>query len=262
VYNYGNGTSLCEGLIQNFVVISDVNCVKNFFNKSCAVYFGDIEITMSNAQGLSGEAYIQPDIATSLNNIGLGSLTVIAGGLTVYATHTPYPLPTPIAPVFLADLRQALNILVFECEDCSSHPEIPSINPSRLTALAGLQGVVQLNGPNSFAILEVSGTAFQDLTSFSGLACVELFAYLIFINNHALQSFDGLEAVQPLSNGGILNAIGSGPFSTAASVAALRSLAGCDSGSSPEASVSIPKGCNQQITSLAEICTYQGVVCR
>jgi hypothetical protein len=262
VFDFGNGTSLCEGLGQDGVLISDSNCVSSFFNKTCSVYNGSITIVMRNEQGLSGEAYVAPNIATWLNNIGLGSLTILLGDLIVYADHTPYPLPTPIAPVFLTDMQQALDIFVRECEDCLSDPVTPPVNPSRLIALPGLQQVIQLNGDGGATVLLVAGTGFQDLASFSGLACVQKPAYLFFININALQSFNGLEAVQPLSNGDSFYAIGSGPFSTAASVVALTSLAGCDSGPTSNVTVIIPIGCGQEINSLAEICNYQGVICR
>jgi hypothetical protein len=262
VFDNGDGTSLCEGLKSSGGSIYDPNCVTSFFNKTCSVYNGSIVIFMRNEQGLSGEAYVAPNIATWLNNIGLGSLTILLGDLSVYADHTPYPLPTPIAPVFFTDLQQAGNIFVYECEDCFTNPVTPPVDPSRLTALPGLQQVIQLSGHNDVASLFVGGTGFQDLASFSGLACVQKPTVLSFYFNTALQSFNGLEAVQPLSNGDSFYAVGSGPFGTAASVVALKSLAGCDSGSASDVNVRIPIGCDQQITSLAQICNYQGVICR
>jgi hypothetical protein len=261
VSDYGNGTSLCEGLIFDNPLISVIDCATSFFNTSCSVYSGNIEIVMSNAQGLGVEAYVAPDIATWLNNIGLGSLTILQGDLTVFADHTPYPLPAPIAPVFLTSLQQARNMYVIECEDCATSTFDPPVNPSRLFALPGLQQIIQLTGEFDLTFLVVRFTAFQDLTSFSGLACLR-FAYLSFTYNSALQSFNGLEAVQPLSDGFNVDGSGSGPFTTADSVAGLRSLAGCISGSAFGRFVTIPIGCDQVLTSFQEICDYQGVICR
>jgi hypothetical protein len=269
VNDYGNGTSLCEGVrLGSRERVSDVNCVTPFFSKTCSVFSGIIEIVISNAQGLDAEAYVEPNIDTWLNNIGLGSLTALLQNVQVYADHTPYPLPRPIAPVFLTSLQQAGNIFVNECEDCFSDSNYPPVNASMLTALPGLQHVVQLNGFANLTFLTVHTTAFQDLTSFSGLACVTATAtklvLMTIIGNIAMKSFNGLEAMQPVSIGLNLDATGSGPFSTADSVAGLRSLAGCTSGSGPASGgyVLIPTGCVPDITSFAEMCTYQGVTCR
>lgn len=211
---------------------------------------------MSNQLDLTASAYVLPAISTWLSQIGLGANLVEAGGVYIEVDHFPHPIPTPIAPVFFTQLQRANFIYVYECEDCTGGPFFPpTSSPSVLTALPGLRNVVELAQPYAQPSLLVTGTAFKDLSSFGGLACQT--SGFSILNNTALQTFDGLNAVQPVPMGSYVYALDSGPFDTPASVAGLRSMAGCLSGVKVIGSAIIPRSCGT-ITSLADICTYNG----
>lgn len=256
VYDYGDGSSFCSayGVFNQ----ESANCSKNFFNSSCGTFSGNLLISISNINGRQADDYVLPAIATWLTNLGLGSLSVLVGNLTILVDHTPYSIPRPISPEFLQQLQTANSISVFECADCYNDYYEPPVAFSVLTALPGLSQVVQLTSPSSANLfspsLQLVGTGFQNLLSFSSLACQQ--SWLSMLRNRALQTFDGLDAVQP-SNGSVIDAFGSGPFNTAASVAALRSMAGCLIGLNPPGYVYIPTDC-VPINSFEEICTYQG----
>eukprot|EP00884_Botryococcus_braunii_P023050 jgi/Botrbrau1/9429/Bobra.0252s0053.1 len=267
IQDFGNGSGFCYAYSSLTPAQATVNCSRPFFSSSCGTFGGAIRIYITNQAGLTAEDYVPPAIATWLANIGLGSIRVLVGYLEIVIDHSPYPIPRPISPDFLSQLEQADSISVFECGNCSTNYYGPPISSqSALIALPGFKQVVQLSLSNSnetsslfIPSLTLSGTGFQELLSFSGLACQQ--TGFDIVNNHALRTFDGLDAVQPV-NGSFLYADGSGPFSTAASVAALRSMAGCLSGLDLSGQINVPTDCSS-INSWADICTYQGgAACR
>eukprot|EP00884_Botryococcus_braunii_P023053 jgi/Botrbrau1/9431/Bobra.0252s0055.1 len=256
ILDFGDGSSLCEGFDGPNLLVSSPNCSTSFFQSPCGTFDGRIYIVISNDLGLLAEDYVPPAIGTWLANIGLGSIRVLGKAFQMFVDHTPYPIPRPIAPEFLSQLEQAKSIAVYECEDCSDYSAPPTNAPSTLTALPGFKQVVQLTEDQpGYRSFELSGTAFQDLLSFWGLACQRSDFYIAY--NYALQTFDGLDAVQPV-NGSSLYAYGSGPFGSVASVAALRSMAGCLSGLDLSGFVTIPTGCGAFMTTWADVCSYRG----
>lgn len=103
--------------------------------------------------------------------------------------------------------------------------------------------------------LFVSFTAFPDMTSCKGLVCPPKYINLTYNSN--LTTLNGLNQLATSLSGTILQAIGSGPFTTAGSLDAIKVLGDCYRTPST-APVFIPIGCNQNLTTWQSICTYQG----
>jgi hypothetical protein len=214
-----------------------------------------VYVIISNENGLDATTYVEPNITRWLTAIGISDINVLKGGLTVYVTHTPAPIPRPIAPVFFPKLQQLEGIIVQECQDCSMDPYIGPTVPM-LTGLPGLSQIFRFSQfANNSHYLILTGTAFKDFTSFSGLSCP--FSFLVAEGNAALGSFDGLQGVPSGSNFLYLNATGSGPFLSPTSLDGLKPMLGCGGTPTP-ATLTIPIGCNGTITNVAQACAYQG----
>jgi hypothetical protein len=267
ITDYGNGFALCIATVANLPPIQ-IPCTDNLFGTNCAQFTGYLTISIQNSGNGTAQTYIPPDINKWLTNIGLGTLVVLRGSLNVVVENFDPPIPVDLAPVFLTSLRQAASLGVYECQGPECDPTVVFDQPPRLTALPGLRNLLQL-GDSSFSLtspttVQVSGTAFGDLGSFSGLTCVLPYASLQVQYNKALSTFQGMEALQPGSLGRVtINATGSGPFVTADSLAPLRSVAGCFATATPPYNdVNIPVGCDGILDNGADICTYQTPTCR
>jgi hypothetical protein len=208
--------------------------------------------------------YVLPDINKWLTKMGLANLVAIKGLINIRVFEGTRTIPVPIAPVFLTSLKEARWLAIIEVcfvSSCQGPYDLPPV--SRLTALPGLAGLKQLylpDGSNSYSSLIVSGTAFADMRSFAGLTCPPTFLELY--NNTLLKTLDGLQqlATPSVGRAGIL-ADGSGPFTTAESLAPLRGLAACNgefSGAALGTIVSIPAGCNTLLRSWDNVCAFKG----
>eukprot|EP00884_Botryococcus_braunii_P023046 jgi/Botrbrau1/9425/Bobra.0252s0049.1 len=266
ITDYGNGEADCVGRIRNDPNPFSRPCTFNMFAVSCAQFTGSLTIYIRNSYNRSAETYIPPNIDHWLTSIGLGSLEVLGSYLEINVFHDEGAIPVDIAPVFLTSLRKASSVYILECERYCDNTRPPTFTP-RLTALPGLQNLLQLgnadDSPTSSTTLLVYGTAFQDLRSLSGLACVFPWAYIDVQYNIKMRSFNGLEALQPGTLGLVtIKALGSGPFLTADSLAGIKPVAGCFvSGQPLQNDVIIPVGCGNIITNSSDICTYQAQNC-
>lgn len=125
-------------------------------------------------------------------------------------------------------------LILQECANCTANPDISPAAPV-LTALPGLLGLLKIrsgtSGSAAQGSLIVKGTAFSDVSSLSNLRCPAGFFQLT--NNIRLTSFRGFEALQAptFSTGATFIATGN-PLTDSASVAPIRTLAGCPTGTS------------------------------
>ncbi len=228
----------------------------------------DLTVNMYN-YAVSDGSYIVPNIEKWLINLGLANLTAIKGELSVTVwegvdfSGTIKPVPIPIAPIFLRSLREVGSLQIREaCWACGGYYDLPTV--SRLTALPGLVNLKQVyRAPLSFnsdTWVIISGTAFTDMRSLSGLTCSPTFFQLF--NNTLLKTLDGLQQLAtPYTGAAGFVATDSGPFTTAESVAALKGIAACYgdfSGGIPGSFVSIPAGCNTRLSSWTDVCAFKG----
>jgi hypothetical protein len=211
-------------------------------------------INIFNYYRSSNATYLDPDINTGLNSIGLGNLVHSKSWIDGYVDHSYAPIPRPIAPVFLTSLKFVDNLRVVECDPCS--PDVrgryPSPPSAVLTSLPGFKNLYQVNR------LVVANTLFKDLESFASLTCTT--DRLEFDGNGELTSFDGLERLStPGSPTVQLFAPDSGPFSTAESIAPIKVFAGCyGGGTSMGSEVNIPVGCGHALTTWQDVCSFMG----
>jgi hypothetical protein len=265
VKDNGDGSSVCT-----FNGGSPVqNCTSNPIdpNKTCGSLNATVVVVIANEQSLPASNYVEPNINKWLTNIGIGGISVLQGPLIVTVTHTPGPIPKAISPSFFTSLQQLDGLLVRECQDCSlAQPEqVPPTAGSVLTSLPGLSNLFKINILDSTQVasgyLTIQGTAFQNMSSFSGLTCP--FAILSVTSNTRLSSFSGLNGVQPGIPFLILDATGSGPFFAPDSLDGIKPMLGCPSNPNPIYNITIPVGCTQLLNTAAQVCSFNGATpCR
>jgi hypothetical protein len=256
VTDHGDGTATC--LLDGVIVPNCVNPLAQPCGSLTDVNNTFIQIIIQNDKNLSAASYVQPNISQWLTGLGINDINVLYGPLTVRVSHQLGPIPVPIAPVFLTKLQQVDAILIQECTDCVANT--PAVAPI-LTALPGLSQVFRFSAfTASNNYLTVQGTAFKNLTSFSGLSCP--FTQLLVLYNTALVSFDGLQGVQKPPPVLFISAVGSGPFLAPTSLDGIKPMVGCPTPINSSV-VTIPVGCNQFLNTTAEICEYKGSIgCR
>jgi hypothetical protein len=209
---------------------------------------------MINLYKLNATAYVDPDISKKLTGIGLGNLAWSTSLITVRVDHSYYPMPKPIAPVFLTGLRSVSSLVVVECSPCLE-PSYPLSATSVLTGLPGLTNLYQVDA----GLLYVRNTLFTDLTSFAGLTCAPQF--LTFDDNQQLASFRGLDLLSSRGSLGVkLSAALSGPFTTAEALRPVKVLGGCYDSVAiiNNSSVKIPVGCGKLLTTWQDVCSFSG----
>jgi hypothetical protein len=218
---------------------------------------------MANDLSLTATNYVAPNIANWLLRMGFNSTMVIGGGLRVYVDSTPSPVPVPLNVTFLTTLKQVGLLEVSECKDCLANPTIAAPSPV-LVGLPGLTSLYQIyniSNPAS-STLTVQNTNCASLPFLKGLTCPP--ASISLLNNKNLRSLDGLDLLSTPTgfqafNGVPLSALGSGPFTTVASLAAIQVFAGCMKGTSmANGTVNIPVGCSRTLKTYAEVCAFNG----
>jgi hypothetical protein len=252
VRDVGDGTCVANVVISG--VFRQLNCNTPVFPTSCGAFLGILNIFMGNDARTTAATYVQPTIQKWLDNLGIGSVNTVGGSLSVFVDQTPAPIPVPVAPVFLPTLRQAGGILITECRNCAVQPIAPPTT-SVLTALPGLTNVFQVTG--QFNFLTVNYTAFTSMSSLAGLTCPP--SVIVLGSNSKLTTLAGLDKLATPATGTIFNAAGSGPFTDAASLAAIRVLSGCATSSNPFPGtfVVIPTQCGI-LDTYAAVCAFNG----
>eukprot|EP00884_Botryococcus_braunii_P009084 jgi/Botrbrau1/18177/Bobra.53_1s0045.1 len=256
VKDNGDGSSVCT--FNGGAPIQ--NCTSNPLdpNKTCGSLNATVVVVIANERGLSASNYVEPNINQWLTNIGIANIVVLQGTLTVTVTHTPGSIPKAISPSFFTSLQQLDGLLVRECQDCAVAQPVPPTAGSVLISLPGLSSLFKINLVDITGYLVIQGTAFQDMSSFTGLTCP--FGLLGVTSNTRLSSFSGLNGVQPGIPGLLLNANGSGPFIAADSLDGIKPMLGCPSPSIANYLIAIPVGCNQLLNTTAEVCNFNGTI--
>eukprot|EP00884_Botryococcus_braunii_P023054 jgi/Botrbrau1/9432/Bobra.0252s0056.1 len=185
------GNKRCAVRFWNGTRYVDGNCTEPFalYPQACGLLNAALTLQFTNVQNLSAGVY-EANMDTWLQNLGLASLEILNNSLRVWVYHhlnnVAYPIPTPIAPVFLTSLVQASSVRI--TEDSGVHE-----TNQMLTALPGLRNLYQLFAGSLGTTITVINTAFTNMTSFSGLTCPP--AAIFLIDNPRLATFAGLEAV-------------------------------------------------------------------
>eukprot|EP00884_Botryococcus_braunii_P016102 jgi/Botrbrau1/3175/Bobra.37_2s0005.1 len=221
-----NGDGTCTGAI--FVTglpNSAVNCRSLVFPTICGSYLGSLNIVLTRQK--PNLPYITPQISRWLSQMGLDLINVLGGTLTVSVDNTPYPVPGPQSPFFLQILSQVGSLVIQECQNCGLDPNTPPSGTARtLSALPGLGSLKRFSGTANSLI--VRATRFQDFfQTFGSLVCSPTFVQIE--KNRVLTSFNGLKITAD-TPGPFFNAPQNAVVGTSSGVAALRSLAGCPSG--------------------------------
>jgi hypothetical protein len=189
-----NGDRTCDLFFYNGFDANSFNCTDPFllYQQTCGFLNAEITLSFENPQGLGAGDY-EPNMERWLSNVGFASLQIINNTLTIQVLY-PDAIPVSISPLFLSSLQQVSSLVITERDSVVGNPPV-------LTGLPGLSNLYQLyDGPQG-TYLEVSGTGFTDMTSFSGLTCPPVFMALL--NNPVLTSFAGLELVSsPVSQPG------------------------------------------------------------
>eukprot|EP00884_Botryococcus_braunii_P015058 jgi/Botrbrau1/23553/Bobra.0141s0024.1 len=244
VYDFGDRTC---GLVVEFGGDQrSASCTNpiSLYQQECGTLNPRLDLYFKNLRNLTAAAY-EANMEIWLENLGLASVKVMRSSLNVYVIHgllgLYLPIPKPIAPVFLTGLLQAASVRVVEVA-----------YQSMLTGLPGLNSLYQLVADDS-TVIDVFGTAFTDMTTFSGLRCPP--GYIYVNGNPKLVSFSGLERVTaPKSDSGVfLDALRSGPFSASA-LEPIKVMMGCYNNISSV--VGVPVACDEVLTNSIQICTY------
>eukprot|EP00884_Botryococcus_braunii_P023056 jgi/Botrbrau1/9434/Bobra.0252s0058.1 len=253
--DYGNGTCVAVYLSSTPIFSS---CDAPLFHRTCGALNASLAIYLEQ-----GEASLPftANVEKYLSKLGLGALEVIFGELSIYVSRIRTANGT-IQPAFLASLLQSGTVTIRECEDCKVFPRQPPRQPV-LAGVPGLRGLRQIYTPYSGLVsqglnqLVFESTAFTDLSSFSGLACFP--DGVGAFENPYLASFHGLGPSLAQSRQGLtVLAPGSGPFTTVDSLAGLQAIVGCQAVASSPATLEIPVGCNQTLTTSADVCKFAG----
>jgi hypothetical protein len=161
---------------------------------------------------------------------GLGNLGVIGGALTIYVDYTPNAIPGPLAPFFLPALREVNGLVIKECADCNTNPNVPPVNPARaLRGLPGLAGVFRIAppaNPRAASSLFITGTGFVDASSFAGLTCSP--GFVSIGGNPVLTSLQGFQNLRPASSPGPQWIITDSALKGNVSIASLTGMADCE----------------------------------
>jgi hypothetical protein len=257
LYDLGQGDCESYTLLNGASDYTFGNCTELVYGRNCKTFNGRLYIHMYNLYGLNPSTYVNPDINKGLTGLGLANLEWATNLVSVFTDHSYFPLPRPIAPVFLTSLKSAGDLQVVECSPCSF--PYPFSASSVLTGLPGFTNLYQISRPaGTFSQLRVHNTLFTDLTSFSGLTCSPR---LMFIDDNSLMtSFRGLGLVSSPPSPGVQVTAGlSGPFTTAESLNPIKVLGGCyDNVATNTAVVRIPVGCGRLLTAWQDVCTFQG----
>jgi hypothetical protein len=230
----GNGSCLARlfinGALQTLSA-TQASCQATIFpGSTCRTLNGNLYLFVTNSLNLPAATYQQPRFDIGLPALGVGSLETIEFVLSLVVDHTPNAIPVPLAPVFLATLRNVFTIQVIESIDFSTLPDVPPPVP-RLVGLPGLVGVRRIIAPpgsgfGNFTTLRVQGTALNDLTSFAGLTCSP--NNINITDNFAMDSLNGLNGLATWTGQFGPNIVITGNnFTGTASVSALSILAGC-----------------------------------
>lgn len=197
------------------------------------------------ASGFTGGA----NISTWLGLMGLGGLTTI-DTFTFLVDHSPFEIPTKVAPVFFSSLTQTNNTYLDECANCTASLTVPPATPS-LTALPGLAQ----NYRDTFGTLSILNTAFQNMSTFQSTVCPP--ANLVIANNPSLQTLDGLSFLAtPGGTGSNLLVINNKNLTNPADFAALEVFAGCANSANFTSSITVQNTVCGNITSWPTFCAF------
>eukprot|EP00884_Botryococcus_braunii_P012371 jgi/Botrbrau1/21134/Bobra.0061s0028.1 len=193
---------------------------------SCRAYRGAITVVFANRAGAN---YKQPAMQTYLTQLGLGSISVLVGALTVYVDYVNGVVPGPLSPVFLPNLNEAGGLVIKECANCFAAPDTAPGTARALIALPGLASLYRIAPPLNpplGASLIVGNTAFPNFTpTFSGLQCSP--SFVLITGNAALSSLQGLQNLAAAVPPGPTYLITGSPQLSAAAATQLTTLAGC-----------------------------------
>lgn len=190
----GNGQCTSEQSINGPATFGD--CTQLVYGRDCATFIGKLFVVMSNDFSLTASNYVSPDVNKGLTAMGLGSLVTVSDSIFIFVNHSPFPVPRPIAPVFLTTLRSVRHLVINECDPCTTIGTIIPSSVSVLTALPGLSGIYQLARPDHTVdkpTLEVRWSAFTDLESFAGVICTPDIT-ITLDDNRLLTSFSGFQS--------------------------------------------------------------------
>eukprot|EP00884_Botryococcus_braunii_P012368 jgi/Botrbrau1/21131/Bobra.0061s0025.1 len=173
-----NGDGTCSAAQFTTSINRAVSCNESlwFPGTTCSSYQGSLTIVFINRAGAN---YKQPTVQTYLTQLGLGSITVLVGTLTVYVDYSNGAVPGPLAPTFLPNLAEVGSIIIKECANCFPSPDTAPTGTLRaLVALPGLTTLYRIGpptNPSSPASLVVVNTGFANFSSFAGLKCTPSF---------------------------------------------------------------------------------------
>eukprot|EP00884_Botryococcus_braunii_P003014 jgi/Botrbrau1/12713/Bobra.67_1s0076.1 len=212
VFDNGDGTCSASG------PQGDTNCsVPIYGNSNCRSLGGELQIVFRR---VSTAPYVQPTIQQYLNTLGIGAVVYVKT-LRIILNEKLNSVP-PISPNFLSSLVWVESLQV--TSDFSTWGNWS-------TAIKALPGfAANLRRADN---LEVSYSGLQNMASFSSLQCLRNLAAQY---NSALTVLDGLQnATAPSTGPGTGQGSGlylyANPLPTGSSLAALRTYAGCPSGS-------------------------------
>lgn len=106
-----NGDGTCSAFVTEGTVTTPIaNCATLAYPSLgvCQSLRSNIKISIRRA---SSAPYVQPDIQKWLTQLGLNSIVISQGSLTVEVNHSPFPpipsaFPPTIGPFFLPNIRQ------------------------------------------------------------------------------------------------------------------------------------------------------------
>jgi hypothetical protein len=204
------------------------------YGKRCvALWMSSVSITLRRDDPAT--AFVSNNINTWLAKLGLANTVILTGTLTFSVSHTPFPIPTGVAPTFLSSLQQAASVVIVECANCNANPDTPPASP-KLQAVPGLAGLTKFwnfqQRSSAVSSVIVRGTAFVNFTaSFSGMQCSP--GFLQLSSMPFLTSLSGLGGLTTTLRPGPSVVVAGNPLLAAGpSVAALSPLAGCPGGGS------------------------------
>jgi hypothetical protein len=228
----GDGSALVQtiigGAINQFAITT--SSPPNFlYGKACQNLWVKF-LTINFQRSRTDVAYNPNNINLFLTILGLNTVRVLTGALTVQVTHTPNPIPVSIAPSFLNFLLQSEAFNVQECLDCNTNVDIAVPNP-KLTGLPGLSNLrkfwnfAQRSGAVTAVLIKQ--TAFPNFqNTLFGLLCSP--GNLQLLRNPLLTSLAGLSNLNTTIRPGPTVRVVDNPLLTSrASVIQLTPLAAC-----------------------------------
>lgn len=231
----GNGTCLTRVFYngsQATLTPAQASCQATLFpGETCRTIRGNLYLFVTNQVNADAATFVQPRFDIALAALGIGSVSNIEYVLSLVVDHSPFPIPVPLAPVFLQTLRTVFTIQVIESVDFGLLPDVPPPVP-QLVGLPGLAFVQKIIAPITtpgfadFTTFKIQGTAMNDLSSFASLVCSA--NNINITNNFFMDSLTGLTSLATWDRQFGPNVVITGNnFTTRGSVSALSNLAGC-----------------------------------